>query len=190
MMTHKSKTDGEEIFIMESAENKESRNTGVVSMKEGESKEPVSWPTLFCRLFAHLAKEVTDRFGEEGEDAIRAGVAAFGEERGRNIAARAGANGCENDVASYLPNYDMGRSDDFTASNTYGDNRVEQLFTQCGFADQWMKDGTEKYGKLYCDVIDPSIVKGYNEEMECVHDQRIYENGVCSFCFRMKEKDA
>lgn len=163
---------------------------GAVSMKDNESKEPVSWATLFCRLFAHLAKEVVEKFGEEGEQAIRDGVWAFGEERGHSIAERAKANGCKIDAFNYLPNYDMGRSDDFTAENTYGDNQVEQLFTQCGFAEQWIKDGMEEYGKLYCDVIDPAIAKGYSEDLECIHDRRIYENGVCSFCFRMKDKDA
>lgn len=160
-----------------------------VSMKDNESEAPVSWPTLYCRLFAHLAKAVADKFGEDGRQAIRDGVWAFGEERGRNIAERARANGCEIDVYNYLPNYDMGRSEDFTADNIYGDNQVEQLFTQCGFADQWIRDGMEEYGKLYCDVIDPAIAKGYSGDMECIHDKRIYENGVCSFCFRMKEKE-
>jgi hypothetical protein len=161
-----------------------------ISMKDNESKDPVAWSTLFCRLFAHIAKAVSDKFGEEGEQAVRDGVWAFGVERGRNIAERALANGDQLDVRAYLANYDMGRADDFTADSVYGENQVEQLFTQCGFADQWMKDGTERYGKLYCDVIDPAIAKGYSEDMECIHDRRVYENGVCSFCFRMKAKDA
>lgn len=165
------------------------KTQSTVSMKDNESKEPVSWSTLFCRLFANIAKEVVDKFGEEGEKAIKDGVWAFGVERGRNIAERAKANGCEIDAYSYLSNYDMGRGDDFTADNTYGDNQVEQLFSQCGFADQWLEDGTERYGKLYCDVIDPAIAKGYSEDLECIHDRRIYEDGVCSFCFRMKKKD-
>lgn len=160
----------------------------IVSMKENESQEPVSWSTLFCRLFANLAKEVTDRFGEAGEEAIKAGVWNFGVERGQNIAERALRNDGVIDAHTYLPNYDMGRSDDFTADNVYGDNQVEQLFTQCGFADQWLADGTEKYGKLYCDVIDPAIAKGFSGDLECIHDRRIYEDGVCSFCFKMKSK--
>ena len=56
-----------------------------VSMKDNESEAPVSWPTLYCRLFAHLAKAVVDKFGEDGRQAIREGVRTFGEERGRNI---------------------------------------------------------------------------------------------------------
>lgn len=158
-----------------------------ISMRDNESAEPVSMYTLFARLFAHIAREVGERFGEEGEEAIKAGVQYFGEERGRSIAERALAKGCAIDAYNYLPNYDMGRSDNFTAENTYGDDQVEQLFTQCAFADQWMKDGNEKYGALYCDVIDPAIAKGYSEKMECIHEKHIFKDGVCSFCFRMKK---
>ncbi|NBJ00146.1 hypothetical protein D3Z62_08245 [Lachnospiraceae bacterium] len=159
-------------------------------MKDNESDDPTSWATLFCRLFAHVAKEVVEKFGDEGEQAIKDGVWAFGVERGRNIAERVRKNGCEINAENYLSNYDMGRGDDFTAQNIYGDDQVEQLFTQCGFADQWIADGMEKYGKLYCDMIDPAIAKGYCEDMECIHSKRVYEDGVCAFCFRMNKKEA
>ena len=67
----------------------------VVDMKDNESDDPTSWATLFCRLFAHVAKEVVEKFGDEGEQAIKDGVWAFGVERGRNIAERVRKNGCE-----------------------------------------------------------------------------------------------
>lgn len=162
-------------------------NLNKVSMEDSESKDPVSWATLFCRLFSSLSKEVIDRFGEEGEEAIRAGVWNFGIERGKDIKRRAEANGDEINAYTYLPNYDMGRSDDFTADSIYGDNQVEQLFTQCGFADQWIADGTEQYGKIYCDMIDPAISTGFSENLECIHTKRIYEDGVCEFCFKMRK---
>lgn len=149
--------------------------------------EPVSMYQLFAKMFAYLAKEVTERFGEEGEAAIRAGVQAFGEERGRDIAQRALANGLKNDPLNYLTSYDMERSDNFTCTDKYGEDQVEQLFTQCVFADQWMHDNTEKYGILYCDVIDPAIAKGYNENMECIHEKHFFKDNVCTFCFRMKK---
>jgi len=165
-------------------------DTNNISMKDNESKEPVSWLTLFCRLFAHMSKAIIDELGEEaGEKLIKQAVWNFGVDRGRNIAERAKAAGCPIDEKSYLPNYDMARGDDFTAANTYGENQVSQLFTQCGFADQWIADGTERYGKLYCEMIDPAIAHGYCEDFECIHDKRIYEDGVCTFCFRMNKKD-
>lgn len=57
--------------------------------KQDESLEPVSPYTIMAKLFAHVSKAVVDRFGEEGKEAVREGVRAFGEERGRDIARRA-----------------------------------------------------------------------------------------------------
>ena len=149
--------------------------------------EPISMYELFAKMFAHVAKEVVERFGEDGKKAIKAGVWNFGAERGKTIAERAETKGLPNLPANYLTNYDMERSDNFDCENTYGDNQVSQLFTRCIFASQWMKDNMEDYGRLYCETIDPSIAYGYNENMECIHDKHIFEDGVCRFCFRMKE---
>lgn len=33
-------------------------------------------------------------------------------------------------------------------------------------------DGTEKYGKIYCDMIDQTIAKGFSDDLECIHDKR------------------
>jgi len=148
--------------------------------------EPMSMYGLFAKMFAHLAKEVTERFGEDGREAIRAGVRNFGEERGRNIAKRAESRGLANVPANYLDNYDMERSGDFDCRNTYGQNQVNQIFTKCAFADKWLEDKMEAYGRLYCESIDPSIASGYNENMECIHDKHIFSDGVCTFCFRLK----
>jgi len=149
--------------------------------------DPVSMYQLFAKLFAHVAKEVSDSFGDEGKGAIKRGVKNFGEERGRDIARRAEAKGMTNDVASYLTSYDMDRSDLFECKDTYGEDQVEQLFTRCIFAEQWEKDQMEEYGYLYCEMIDPAIARGYNENLECIHDKHFFKDGVCTFCFKMKK---
>jgi len=158
-------------------------------MEENMTKdlESTSMYHLFAKLFAHVAKEVSDSFGDEGKEAIKRGVKNFGEERGRDIARRAKAKGATNDVANYLTSYDMDRSDFFESEDTYGEGQVEQLFTRCIFADQWKKDQTEEYGYLYCEMIDPSIARGYNENLECIHEKHFFKDGVCTFCFKMKE---
>lgn len=48
--------------------------------------EPVTMYHMFAKLFAHLAKEVSDTFGDAGKEAVRRAVKNFGEERGRDIA--------------------------------------------------------------------------------------------------------
>ncbi|CAM4494829.1 L-2-amino-thiazoline-4-carboxylic acid hydrolase [Paenibacillus phoenicis] len=154
-----------------------------------ESLEPVDPYTIMAKLFAHLSKAVVDRFGEEGKDAIREGVRTFGEERGRDIARRAAAAGQPNDIHSYLPNYDMGRSDLFEYVTEYHPLEIEQNFTRCAFGDQWKKDGMEEYGILYCQMIDPAIARGYNPNFEVEHDKYLLKDGHCHFRFKMNEAD-
>lgn len=150
------------------------------------SLEPVSMYHMFAKLFAHVSKSVIDRFGEDGRAAIAAGVDTFGEERGRDIARRAAAAGKANTVENYLTSYDMGRSELFVYEDVYGQGQVEQTFTQCPFADQWMQDGMEDYGIIYCEQIDPAIARGFNPELACVHDKHIFKEQVCHFCFHMR----
>lgn len=151
--------------------------------------EPVNMYVLFARMFACITKEVEDAFGEEGVKAVREGVRVFGEERGRDIARRARLMGHEADARNYLSCYDMARSDYFVSENTIQDSTVEQHFSECVFADAFMKDGTERYGIHYCEMIDPAIAKGYNENFECLHDKHFFKDGCCHFLFQMKEQE-
>jgi len=155
--------------------------------KNPKIEEPVSMYEMFAKLFSHVSKEVVEKFGDEGKEAIKKGVWNFGYERGQNIAKRAEANGLPNIPENYLTSYDMERSELFASDDTYGKDKVEQVFTKCIFASQWMEDGDEEYGMLYCEMIDPSVAAGYNENMECIHEKHIFEDKVCTFCFKLKD---
>ena len=61
-------------------------------------------------------------------------------------------------------------------------------FTGCVFAETWMAEGQEKYGRIYCENIDPAIAYGYNENLVCQHDKIMYDDKKCTFCFYMKDK--
>ncbi|WP_219837162.1 L-2-amino-thiazoline-4-carboxylic acid hydrolase [Paenibacillus sp. R14(2021)] len=159
------------------------------TVNEDESLEPVSPYTIMAKLFAHVSKAVVDRFGEAGKDAVREGVRTFGEERGRDIARRAGVSGKPNDIENYLLHYDMGRSDLFEYETKYHPLEIEQNFTKCAFGDQWKKDGMQEYGILYCQMIDPAIAKGYNPNFEVVHDEYLLKEGNCHFRFQMKQEE-
>jgi L-rhamnose mutarotase len=108
-----------------------------------EQMEPVSMYNIAARLFAHVAKAVIDKYGEDAREAIKEGVYRFGEERGRNIAGRAAAAGKSNGIENYLAYYDMGRSKLFEYETIQRTNEIEQNFTKCVFAEQWQKDGME-----------------------------------------------
>ncbi|MED4126632.1 L-2-amino-thiazoline-4-carboxylic acid hydrolase [Shouchella miscanthi] len=152
--------------------------------------EPFTIYAMMAKLFAHITKAVVDRFDEDGRQAIREGVRHFGEARGQDIARRAAAKGLPNTAENYLTNYDMGRSDLFEFETTYHPKEIEQTFTVCAFGDQWKKDGTGEHGILYCQMIDPSIAKGYNRNFDVLHDRYVLKEGDCHFRFQMKEDES
>lgn len=158
----------------------------IESNKIADDLQPVSMYQMFAKMFALVAKEVVDEFGESGKEAVKRGVWNFGVARGKDIARRAEIRGQKNDSDNYLVSYDMDRSDEFASTDTYGDGQVEQLFTKCVFAEQFKKEGMEEYGMLYCEMIDPAIAYGYNPDLQCIHDKHFFTHGVCSFCFKMR----
>ena len=78
----------------------------------------------------------------------------------------------------------------FLATITWRDSShsVEQVFTKCVFAKTWTDDGDEKYGIHYCQVIDPAIACGYNENLKCIHDKHFFKDGQCHFLFEMQDE--
>lgn len=152
-----------------------------------EIKKPVSMFVLFAKMFSITAKNLEKEFGEKGLKVLEDSVKEFGMERGKDIAARAKADGADNTLEQYLDHYDMGRSEEFGYQTTYEPNEIHQDFTRCIFAKTWMDAGEEKYGRIYCENIDPAIAAGYNQNMECIHDHIMYADGHCTFCFRMKK---
>ncbi|MBA4494980.1 L-2-amino-thiazoline-4-carboxylic acid hydrolase [Paenactinomyces guangxiensis] len=144
---------------------------------------------LMAKLFAQISKAVSDRFGEEGKNAIREGVRTFGEERGRGIKERAAHMGEKNTIDHYLSNYDMGRSDLFEYENEFKPGVIEQTFTKCPFGQQWADDNMHEYGILYCEMIDPAVARGYNPDFEVVHDKYILREGKCHFEFKLGDSE-
>lgn len=162
------------------------KQSGAAESSSQEIDEPVSMYVLFARMFSIIARHMEARLGEEGLRIMAQAVQEFGEERGRDIACRARQRGNENDLENYLVNYDMERSGLFGYENTYGEGEVRQEFDRCIFAETWMKEGQERYGRIYCENIDPSIARGYNEQLMCIHDKMMYDDHKCTFCFKMK----
>ncbi len=104
-----------------------------------EVKEPVSMFVLFAKQFSIIAKNLEKEFGEKGLKVLEDSVKEFGYERGKDIAARAKANGLPNTLENYLDNYDMGRSNDFGYDTVYAEDGIHQDFQECVFAKTWMQ---------------------------------------------------
>lgn len=149
----------------------------------------VSIYELMAHLFAEVAEEVEGRFGAAGEEAIRAAVRKFGEERGKKMALAVADAGKATTADNYLPFYDMERSELFVAESNGDERELRQNFSKCVFAETWAKLNMEKYGLLYCEEIDPAIARGYNEKFQCHHDKYLLKgDGCCKFKFSMEDK--
>ncbi|PKR76870.1 hypothetical protein CEY16_13745 [Halalkalibacillus sediminis] len=154
---------------------------------ESKYEKDITIYALMAKLFAQVTKAVVDYFGEESNDVIREGVRTFGEERGKGIAQRARTNDLPNTIENYLSNYDMPRSELFTFDTEFHPSEIEQNFTVCPFGQQWADDNMHEYGILYCQMIDPSVAKGYNPDFEVEHDQYVLREGNCHFRFKLDE---
>jgi len=150
-------------------------------------QKPVSMFVLFARLFSIVAKNLENEFGQKGLEVLAKSVKEFGVARGQDIARRAEAQGEDNSIGNYLKNYDMERSELFGYVTEYKDNKIYQEFTRCIFAETWMNAGEEKYGRIYCENIDPAIAEGFNKDLQCEHDNIMYKDKKCTFCFKIKE---
>ena len=177
-MYSKSKIEEEEREVIDMIDKKE----------DVKIDNPVNMYVLFARFFSIVAEQLEKDFGDDGLKSLEQSVKIFGYLRGKDIARRAANEGKENSLLNYLDSYDMERSELFGYKNDIQADEVKQVFHKCVFAETWIGEKKEKYGRIYCENIDPSIARGYNEDMICDHDHIMYDNNECTFSFKLKKK--
>ncbi len=117
-------------------------------------------------LFAWLACEASEQLGPPGEDAIRAGVRRYGEERGQRMAALARADDQPTDFVSYLlyGEIDFGQTRNVSRV-VQRTPFVEVQVTRCDWHQAWLEQGALAYGRLYCQEIDCAILRGFDPNL-------------------------
>jgi hypothetical protein len=141
-----------------------------------------------ARIFATLAREVVERFGDEGRVAVIAAVRKFGEERGRRMAGRAACEGRANDFAAYLLFSDLDTSYHQMVPE-FGEGELRVTITYCPFAAACQEWGLAEYGKYFCQEIDAALMRGYNpERYETVCERNLTDGAEsCVIVYRFKE---
>jgi len=144
---------------------------------------------MLGRLFSIIAREVIERFGEEGEEVMIEAVKRFGEERGRGIARTVKSEGREHDFAGFLVCSDLDTSYHRMVPHIE-EGAVRLEITYCPFAEACREWGLEEYGKLFCRNIDAAIMRGYNpERYETVCERNLTEGAEsCIIVYRFKEE--
>lgn len=120
-------------------------------------------------LFAYLAKRAIEVCGEEGKEAILAGMTTYGNERGQRMAANALAHG---DELNTMTNQAYGEwKPDYDGQMEFGQLRTEPTLqtyiSKCAWCDAWKMHGLTEFGKLYCVNVDNAVYQGFRSDFVC-----------------------
>lgn len=143
-------------------------------------------PEHHAALYGLLAKHCVLKFGEEGKETVLSLTSRYGRERGLRMAARCSARGEERDMYHYLA-YTEWRSipgETRGEVSAYQPEYVTRSF-QCPWMDSWEKYGLIEYGRLYCQVVDKSILEGFNPELRLEINSLLSQGGpACEFVWK------
>lgn len=116
-------------------------------------------------VFYHIAKEVVDRFGEAGKEAIERAMTNCGEERGRSIRERVLSLGLEPTLPNMQKYYDLPTSTVVKSKREITPDKIISTIYYCPLAEVWMKKGRPDLGVLWCSV-DPAVRRGYDPKVK------------------------
>lgn len=127
---------------------------------------------IVAKLYYHMAKEMLDTFGAEGEAALRRAVRAFGRDRGAALRENHKAAGIPINVESLFKHYDMpGTSSSRFRRTTFKlDENTRQSETYvCQFKEIWEERGgtpaLRSLGQIYCHEFHPAMWAEYHPDI-------------------------
>lgn len=131
--------------------------------------------------------------GRYGLQALGTAIVSYGRQRGRRMARRALEDGRKLDYEAYLAYSEL------SIPAQPGDYSVRSRSPvyincchRCLWAMAWRKFGMERYGKVYCDYVDFSLVQGFSPDMVMLVETAIGRGDeVCAFVnvgFEMTEE--
>jgi hypothetical protein len=136
---------------------------------------------IWAMLYYHMAKTFCDRFGLEGEAALRRAVREYGRARGLAMRARHLAEGRPINLESLFGHYDL-PSDPRTSRNLFEltpETRLSATKT-CQFADLWMeKEDGDHLGRIYCEEVHHAIFEAYDSAVQVNLTQTLTQGDDC-----------
>ena len=120
-------------------------------------------------LFAFFSKYAITECGEQGKEAILAGMTKYGNERGKRMAANCLAHG---DELNTMTNQAYGEwKTDFDGQMEFGQIQIQPTLqtyiAKCAWCDAWKKHNITEYGKYYCVNVDNAVYQGFREDFVC-----------------------
>ena len=138
-----------------------------------QDEDLVVMSEMIAKLYFHMAKEMLDSFGAEGEAALRRAVQAFGRDRGATLKKRHQANELPINVRSLFEQYDMPGTDSsrFRRTTFKLDENTRQSETYiCHFCEIWEELGgvpaLRSLGQIYCNEFHPAMWGEYDPDIK------------------------
>jgi len=156
-----------------------------------KAQEYIAEPmAMMGQLFGIVAREVIERFGDEGRETIVTAVNKYGEEQGSSIAARAASEGRDNTFGNLLIFSNLDDSHHKSRAH-FEEGAVRLEVSYCPFAEAVQEWGLGEYGKYFCQNIDAATVRGYNPlKYEAVCEHNLTEGAdTCMIVYKSKELD-
>ena len=135
-------------------------------------EDPVTDPVaqgmdIYGLIYAHMAKEMIETFGKEGEEAVRRAIRNFGIDRGKRLRARHEKEGRPINLDTLFKHYDLGGTRaDTRFSRTLlelTENTRYSLTLRCPVQERWREVGPSEYGVIYCEEFHPAMWNAYLE---------------------------
>ncbi len=128
---------------------------------------------MLAKLYFHMAKEMLDSFGDEGEAALRRAVQAFGRDRGASLKKRHLAQELPINVRSLFEHYDApGTNSSRFRRTTFklNENTRQSETYVCQFWDVWNELGgveaLRSLGQIYCNEFHPAMWGEYDPDIK------------------------
>ena len=152
---------------------------------------------MVAKMYFHMAKEMLDTFGVEGEAALRRAVRAFGQDRGATLRERHLTEQIPINVKSLFEHYDMpGTSSSRFRRTTFKldeDTRQSETYV-CHFHEIWQHLGGESalrtLGQIYCNEFHPAMWGEYDSDIKVQLPMLLTQGDAhCRFEVHRKKKE-
>ena len=143
-----------------------------------------------ARIYMHLAREATERFGRDGERSVRLGLRAYGHWRGREMQEAHHALGRPINMESLMRCWDNGSShiakDTIQDEGRYTANDVEFDVFHCPASEAWKDGEFHQMGHWYCDEFHQAAARTYHPDGNVtIHENLMKGDDHCHFRWLM-----
>ena len=132
-------------------------------MKEHDIAE---FGDLWGLMYYHLAREMIESFGDDGEKALRRAIRNYGHERGARLRKRHEEMGLPINIKSLFTHYDLPtHPGDVRRREILKDDELLSYILVCPYQKLWAAHGGNDIGKIYCEEFHQAMWEAYRDDI-------------------------